>query len=562
MRKIEEICLKTFWTYWILYLATISVHVATSELSPDYSFKSEGQVILSSDLAHLVIEINFTQVSEGMNIAKKALEHLELVAAAVKNQAPEITLLLNIAKVEINDIESSFDDMMQFFSAKVQEPRVERSTTPASGTKIINNKILKRDVTNYDDLTNLNVSTVPINKRPKRQGAILLGGLLGVIGGATLFGYLQSDKISALEENIDDLAFRQDKIIHLMSAQNEDIAVNRKHISHLAKVMHEILRVLSTNHATIKIEAGTMYVHHLVSQLRHLMDKYLSIVQSASVHRLAAQAISATGAIKALDSITSMAAAKGLSPVISSITHFHQLPTSYLVTEYGLKLFTHCPLLKNSRILELHRFLGLPIHLSLSISGVIQTEKPLLALGRDENGNKIFQEFSEFDLTLCIKIGSIRVCPHSSQVLLKDPYPSCLFHLYYSMHHKALNSCRIFLVPPKDTAIAVSKNTFLTYSANPQTYSVSCRNQSRKDGLQILGTQSIHLDSECFADLPFFVLTPQTEFYFNQEVSTRQWTLPPSEFWNKDITAEQLESAYKAIKQETGLPSVTPLDIL
>ena len=102
----------------------------------------------------------------------------------------------------------------------------------------------------------------------------------------------------------------------------------------------------------------------------------------------------------------------------------------------------------------------------------------------------------------------------------------------------------------------------MTYSANPQTYSVSCRNQSRKDGLQILGTQSIHLDSECFADLPFFVLTPQTEFYFNQEVSTRQWTLPPSEFWNKDITAEQLESAYKAIKQETGLPSVTPLDIL
>ena len=246
MRRIEAICLKTFWTYWILYLATISMHVATSELSPDYSFKSEGQVLLSSDLAHLVIDFNFTQISEGMDIATKTLEHLELVSAAVKEQVPEIVLLLEVAKVEINDLQSSYDDMLQFFSAKVEETRVERSTTPASGTRIVNNRIL-RDVSNYDKLKHLNVSTITMNKRHRRQ-AFLLGGLLGLIGGATLFGYLQSDKVTALEQNIDDLAFRQDKIIHLMSAQNEDIAVNRQHISHLGKVMHNILRMLSTNH--------------------------------------------------------------------------------------------------------------------------------------------------------------------------------------------------------------------------------------------------------------------------------------------------------------------------
>ena len=125
------------------------------------------------------------------------------------------------------------------------------------GTQIINNRILRDAVDPYDNTT--------VTIRNKRQ-ATLLGGILGVIGGATLFGYLQSEKVQALEERIDDLEFRQDKIIHLLSAQSTDIAVNLENIKHLGVVLHEIMKVLTTNHATLKLEAGTFYIHNLVSQ--------------------------------------------------------------------------------------------------------------------------------------------------------------------------------------------------------------------------------------------------------------------------------------------------------
>ena len=81
-----------------------------------------------------------------------------------------------------------------------------------------------------------------------------------------MVGSLFLGKVQALEERIDDLEFRQDKIIHLLSAQSTDIAVNREHIKHLGLVLHEIMKVLTTNHATLKLEAGTFYIHNLVSQ--------------------------------------------------------------------------------------------------------------------------------------------------------------------------------------------------------------------------------------------------------------------------------------------------------
>ena len=378
-----------------------------------------------------------------------------------------------------------------------------------------------------------------------------------------MVGSLFLGKVQALEERIDDLEFGQDKIIHLLSAQSTDIAVNREHIKHLGAVLHEIQKMLTTNHATLKLEAGTFYIHHLVSQLRVLMDKYCAIIQAASVQRLATQAISAAGAIEALSSLKAMAKTKGLEPVINSISHFHQLPCSYVVTEFGLRLYIHVPIMESSRnLLELHRYLALPIALTVTISGVVHTEKPLLALGRDESGKKVFKEFSELDLTLCHSLNSVRICPHSSQILNREPYESCLFNLYYSQHQKALKSCRILLQPPKDTAIALSKNRFVTFSSKPQTYNLICRaNQTRKEGLQLLGTQTLDIPEGCSAHLPFFILNPQSNYYFTQELATRKWTLPPSDMWSKDLSEEELNKVYESIKAEIGLPSIKPMDI-
>ena len=315
---------------------TIGLHVVAAEESPSYSFKHEGPLILSSDLGHLCIEVNISQIETGIQIAKNTLKHVQQVADSIRSNIPTIDLLLAMSKSEINDIEKSYDDLVAFFTNKEVQPRVERSTVPSSQkTRIVNNKLV----------TNDSVSRLGRSVRHKCQLVAMAMGLLGFVGGATLFGYIQNDKIEALEDKIADLSYRQNKIVHLLSTQNQEISVNRDHITHLAGVLQEVVKMLTLDHTTTKLEAGAMYIHHIVSRVRSLMNKYLNIVQAASVQRLAAQAISATGATTALNTITAMAQAKGLKPVISNIAHFHQLPTSYTVTEFGLRIPTFLAIL-------------------------------------------------------------------------------------------------------------------------------------------------------------------------------------------------------------------------
>ena len=144
MKQIEKICLKTFWMYFVVQLATTGIYVAVTDVSPKQSFKSEGQVILSSDLEHLCVEINLKQIEDGLHVAAKTLKHLEEVTASVKSQVPEIELLLHIAKFETEKIQSFNDDMIMFFPAKVQEPRIEKASLPTSGTRIVKEWNIKK----------------------------------------------------------------------------------------------------------------------------------------------------------------------------------------------------------------------------------------------------------------------------------------------------------------------------------------------------------------------------------------------------------------------------------
>ena len=442
-------------------------------------------------------------------------------------------------------------DLVKFFTNKKSSS--SQSLTNHSdtnrGSSIIENRI-----------TGSFTSDFPYDIQKRQLGFLLTLG--GLVWGATLFGYLQSSKVAELESSIEDFSFRQDKIIHLMSTQNEQISVNRDHIKHLAKILHEVLRVIQTNANAIKLEAGTIYIRHLCSQLRVLMNKYLSIIQAASMQRLATNAITALGATEALKEIKTLANKKGLEPVINNIGHLFQLPCSFSVTKFGLRLCIHLPLFAKHNVLELHRFLAPPIQLTSSVSGVIHSDKHLLALGRDLTNTRIFTEVSELQLSLCLNINSVKICPHAGQVLHREPFGTCLYHLFYSMHREALKTCRVFLKKPQDSAVPISKTDFLTYTAEPATYRILCQgNGTKLEGLQLHGIQTINVPLGCVAELPSFLLSPMQDYYFTEEPRSFQWTLPPQNLWSSNMTETQLNKAYRAIEDDVGFPSITPVDI-
>ena len=116
MPFIVNTCIASFWTYVFLYFMTIGLHMVQTEESPSYSFKHEGPLILSSDLGHLCVEVNISQIETGLRIAKHTLKHIQQIADRVRGDYPTINLLLAMATSEVDDIERSYDDLLTFSS--------------------------------------------------------------------------------------------------------------------------------------------------------------------------------------------------------------------------------------------------------------------------------------------------------------------------------------------------------------------------------------------------------------------------------------------------------------
>ena len=191
--------LKSFWTYVILYLTTVGLYVAKCEINPEYTFSHEGPVVLSSELGHLSVEFNITQVETGLNYASACVKHIKQVTTAHKANVSiyqELLLLQSIAEAEIQEIYESYKHLMEFFTdlnpKELHNKNISTvSSSSGGGTQIIDNKV--------ESFTS-NISPIsPV--RNKRQLGIFLG-LAGLIGGATLYGFLQTEKVSEIEDNL------------------------------------------------------------------------------------------------------------------------------------------------------------------------------------------------------------------------------------------------------------------------------------------------------------------------------------------------------------------------
>ena len=350
-------------------------------------------------------------------------------------------------------------------------------------------------------------------------------------------------------------------MIELIQHNHEELGVNRIAVEHLGEALNKLRTVISRDHAKTKFETGAIYTRHIILQVKDYQNQFLNVIKAAMMSRLAPGAITKKAAQDSLENIKRMAAAKNLEPIITHLSQFHELPTTYVLTEKGFTLFIHIHLLKKENIFTLHKHLPFPTKLTDSLTATISSDYSLLALGKDTFGKTLFVELSQLELSLCHNYNSVKICPHSSQVIKTEKSPSCLFDLYFSNHHSSLKTCKVYLKEPENMAIPLSKTKFLTFTKDPMTYDLICQNQPTKAGLQLFGTQTLDIPQDCFAKTKQFDLYPQNEMYFTEENRIRKWTLPPSNFWGSGMDERDLNQTFSLIKKSVGLPKIQPLDL-
>ena len=559
MKSIDTICIIVSLCYLSATLWTFTLALDDSDFSHDYNFADEGQVLLTNALSHVCIDYDFKNLNKAMRIAHMTIKHINEVVnvSEITGKFPHIINMQAMLLEEHNELVTTYEDIVAFYtnipSSAASGMPPTSSTSPALSPT---------------STTPSSINGVDSVLRTKRQLGLAFAGVLGLIAGATLNSYLDTTQIDNLNNNVHKLEFREDKMVHLIAHNDEHIRVNDHKISGLQKILELVVETSAKTEQAFKIEGISHYAFHLYKNIKHLMSKYVSVIQSAAVHRLAAGAISNKGASAALEKIRQMAAAKKLTPVISNIAHFHEVETTWVKTANGFRLFVHCDLYDDTSIFRLHRFYSLPITLTVKLKATIAADHELLALGTESSsGSRLFTELTSMDLEGCRKVNNLRICPRSSAVLRRDshstPAHSCLLNLFFSRHASVLKTCQIFFRPPANSAVSISKSKFLVYSKSPTTYDLICAaNNTKKIGLQLLDTQLLSVPEGCLALTPDFVLRPQSEYFVHQTLVGRKWTLPPRSMWSPNLEEDELHAAYeKLVNSSSGLATAKPITL-
>ena len=396
--------------------------------------------------------------------------------------------------------------------------------------------------------------------RPKRFIGGLIAGILASIGTTTLFGLFEGEKITELGNALADTNARQQAMIHLIDSNSKEIQTNRLALDTLASAVDGIAKVVEIDHWVSKMHTIVIVARHEIQKVHQALDLYVRTLQAASQDRMAFGLLSKEGAEAALATITDMAKKQNLAPILSSAQQIHQLATSFVLTESGLTLLVHCPLASDLNVYELYRFKSFPLPIGDDVFGHLYSPKSLIALGTpDQNGHQTYAEMDDVELSLCTKLNRIYICPHR-QVISRPSRASCLYSLFMGNHQSSLEHCRLHLTTQDDDVVLpISKDTFISYTKKPSTYSVNCyMNNTKSSGHQLTEFTQFTVQPGCIASLPKYKVQPQSDLYYTAQPKSYQWTLPSLDWLKKDMSIKDLTEAVHKLDKIHGLPPIDP----
>ena len=382
-------------------------------------------------MAHFTIELNLTQALAEVALVEKI--EAKMTKLIEKKTLPNGSLPLNLQQLvpmkesiteEKEDLLHFGQMLNDFYTYHSYESEPLMTVPDAAKPKPVLTKGPKRTKATIMTNNNINVldpfgrvaderlqyakhfatsPTLPPQVRQKRQlGALIGGAIMGVvssIAGSTLFGFYTNDKVNRLASAVNSNSARQKQMIHVLESQSREISVNRKSINDLEEIVNQTISALVDSITIQEMQIASKRAERLLTIIRRNLDTYTRCVNSAvNSHRLCVGLVSLSAAQEALDQIKAAALERSLIPCILDGHHFNQLKTSFYMTDYGIGIVVHVPLISPSQTFSLFRFHPFPIRISNKLTTTIVPEKTLLALSGDRQH---YQELSDEDLGLC-----------------------------------------------------------------------------------------------------------------------------------------------------------------
>ena len=399
------------------------------------------------------------------------------------------------------------------------------------------------------------------HEKSKRQIVMgLLAGIAGAVGINSLFGGSRASQINTLDNEMQNLASKQNVIIAQLEDNSEAIMVNRQMTDGLKNLTIKTAKFAESEHF---LTHGLLLFTLIDSEFNRIEDAlqtHVQIIEAAQSHNFHPAILTYDGSVAAFEQVKATAEKNNLVPVIQTPQQLSQMYTSFSYTKKGITILVEIPLASQDSVFSLHQFHAMPISLSPNAYVQLISNAPIVGIGKpDLSGKPLFIEMSYADLAQCHHFSDqVFLCTQQRKIQ-KPESPSCVYSLYHRDHQAAEHSCVMNLKGHShDHAIATGPNEFTYFSNQSSTYLIICQNHSRSSHQKLRGTSTIIVPSGCHIESSQFILYPQSDYEIPIHHEVYSWSNPALTLIANDSNINTIDEAIAALDNVKGAPALDP----
>ena len=278
---------------------------------------------------------------------------------------------------------------------------------------------------------------------------------------------------------------------------------------------------------TVRNLAYSTQTEHTVSALERKMATVREIITAAMYQRLAPAAMQQRQFKFFLQTLQMESRKRGFQLLVSRTADLLQCSTSFIMTDVGINIITHVPSSPLEAVLDMYKFIPLPIPVHDQYHAILGITDTVLAIAPSQ---VIFRSLTAFDLSQCNKLGEYFIC-HDGNVMRKA-LPAmktlttdsgvCMYSLFTQNFEVAATACDVYIAPAQSTVQQISTNSFVTFSDRSFTGSLQCLNgDTNVTSIKFYANrmQPVTLPPGCILD------SEQHVFSSGDRARTRSWSV-------------------------------------
>jgi hypothetical protein len=466
---------------------------ATEHQGSSYSFVSIGQIVTGVSYGSMVVDYDMRTVDDKATLVTNLIDMF-----AVKKFGNDEALIafartvINRAEFALLRYENTADMMFERqYPEKIATRKSNehpRRATPNGGFRIHHVAAVHAMAKNATKPEQRKITKMV--KREKRQALALAA--VGLLGAVVVNGLITQGEMAKLASDARTAKRRQEQIVTWIEEDETTIRRNADRLEDVKTIMEKEIDMISV------LILGNI-VDMVLEDFHYDISLAESVIQAAVNKKMSPRLLNSSMAMEKLKEMEEYAELHGHGLLVDSVTQLMQLEVGFVLGGRKIQLIIHVPMAQNKFVLNLKKYLSMPIRLTDDAMAMVTDPDGAVYLGWSITEN-FYVTLTPDQLRSCDEISGNFVCKNLN-ILRRKESRSCLIALYESYPEEYLELCEIHVARSNLNIVQLTHNEFAIFSIHEETYAVICPAKKSEEKKKFKDSIVIQVEAGCYVTL-------------------------------------------------------------